>query len=41
MPPETPKAQTRIMLQALLQERFKLTYHRETRELPVYELVVV
>ena len=28
------------MLQALLEERFKLTLHRETRELPVYELVV-
>jgi bla regulator protein blaR1 len=28
------------MLQALLAERFKLTLHRETKELPVYELVV-
>jgi uncharacterized protein (TIGR03435 family) len=27
------------MLQALLDERFKLAVHRETRELPVYELV--
>lgn len=28
------------MLQALLAERFKLTLHRETKELPIYELVV-
>jgi len=28
------------MLQALLKERFKLTLHRETRELPVYALTV-
>jgi uncharacterized protein (TIGR03435 family) len=28
------------MLQALLEERFKLTVHRETRQLPVYELSV-
>ena len=28
------------MLQALLAERFKLTLHRDTRELPVYALVV-
>jgi uncharacterized protein (TIGR03435 family) len=27
-----------LMLQALLAERFKLTLHRETRELPVYHL---
>ncbi len=27
------------MLQVLLEERFRLTVHRETRELPVYELV--
>jgi uncharacterized protein (TIGR03435 family) len=29
------------MLQALLEDRFKLALHRETRQLPVYELVVV
>ena len=28
------------MLQSLLEDRFKLTLHRETREEPVYELVV-
>ena len=28
------------MLQALLADRFKLTVHRETRELPVYSLVI-
>jgi uncharacterized protein (TIGR03435 family) len=29
------------MLQALLTDRFKLTLHRETKELPVYELIIV
>ena len=28
------------MLQALLADRFKLTIHRETKELPIYALVV-
>ena len=31
--------QKRLMLQALLADRFKLTYHRETRQLPVFALV--
>ena len=31
--------QLRLMLQALLAERFKLTLHRETKELPAYLLV--
>ena len=30
--------QKRVMLQALLAERFRLTYHRETRQLPVFAL---
>ncbi len=40
MPPETTKEQFRAMLQNLLAERFKLTIHRETKELPMYSLVV-
>jgi uncharacterized protein (TIGR03435 family) len=32
--------QMRQMLRALLEDRFKLTTHRETRELPAYALVV-
>src|SRR5215471_14577707 len=30
----------RLMMQSLLEDRFKLKVHRETRELPVYALVV-
>jgi bla regulator protein BlaR1 len=33
-------SQMRLMMQALLEERFKLKVHHETRQLPVYELVV-
>jgi uncharacterized protein (TIGR03435 family) len=33
-------AHRQLMIQALLAERFKLKAHRETRELPVYALVV-
>jgi uncharacterized protein (TIGR03435 family) len=40
MPPETTKEQFRAMLQNLLSDRFKLTVHRETKELPMYSLVV-
>jgi uncharacterized protein (TIGR03435 family) len=29
-----------LMLQGLLEDRFKLTYHRETRQLPTYALVI-
>jgi uncharacterized protein (TIGR03435 family) len=32
--------QIRLMLQALLKERFKLAAHTDTRELPVYTLVI-
>jgi uncharacterized protein (TIGR03435 family) len=38
-PAGSSQAQVRLMLQALLVERFKLAVHRETRTLPVYELV--
>jgi uncharacterized protein (TIGR03435 family) len=40
MPSDTTQEQFRVMLQNLLAERFKLTAHRETRELPMYLLVV-
>jgi len=40
MRPNTTMEQYRVMLQNLLVERFKMTVHRETRELPVYSLVV-
>ncbi len=40
MPPETTKEQFKVMLQSLLAERFKLTVHRETKELPTYTLTV-
>jgi uncharacterized protein (TIGR03435 family) len=36
-----PIAQTRLMLQSLLEERFQLKAHRETRDLPVYNLVIL
>jgi hypothetical protein len=34
------EAEFRSMLQALLADRFKLTFHRETREIPALTLVV-
>jgi len=40
MPPETTKEQFHIMLQNLLAERFKVTVHRETKDLPMYTLTV-
>jgi uncharacterized protein (TIGR03435 family) len=40
LPPNTSREQVRLMLQNLLAERFKLTLHREKRELPVYALGV-
>jgi uncharacterized protein (TIGR03435 family) len=36
----TNRKQMLLMLQTLLAERFKLSLHRETRELPVYDLKV-
>jgi uncharacterized protein (TIGR03435 family) len=38
--PHSAQEQIPLMLQALLADRFKLTLHRETRELPMYALVV-
>jgi uncharacterized protein (TIGR03435 family) len=35
-----PKARLMLMLQVLLEDRFKLKVHREIKELPVYGLVV-
>ena len=40
MPAGTTDADARLMLQAFLVERFKLAFHRETRTLPIYALVV-
>ena len=40
MPAETTKEQFRTMLQNLLAERFKLTVHHQTKELPTYTLSV-
>jgi uncharacterized protein (TIGR03435 family) len=38
--PNATRAQIMLMLQSLLEDRFGLKYHRETRELPVYALTV-
>jgi uncharacterized protein (TIGR03435 family) len=35
-----PEAELRLMMQKLLADRFKLTFHRETQTLSVYEMVV-
>lgn len=39
-PPHTDARQLQPMLQSLLTDRFKLATHRETKQLPVYNLVV-
>jgi uncharacterized protein (TIGR03435 family) len=39
-PADTTNEQVRVMLQKLLADRFGLKLHRETRELPVYALVI-
>jgi uncharacterized protein (TIGR03435 family) len=40
VPPGTTRAQFRSMFQNLLIERFRLKYHFEKQEMPVYDLVV-
>jgi uncharacterized protein (TIGR03435 family) len=40
LPADTPKSNVPEMLQSLLTERFKVAVHRETKELPMYVLVV-
>ena len=40
VPQGATKEQFQVMLQNLLAERFKLTLHHETKELPIYALVV-
>lgn len=40
LPPDQRGEQIRLRAQSLLADRFKLTLHRETKELPVYALVV-
>jgi uncharacterized protein (TIGR03435 family) len=37
---DMPPTQMRFMMQTLLRDRFKLTFHTEKRELPIYALVV-
>ena len=37
---DKPPDQIRFMMQSLLRDRFKLTFHTEKRELPIYALVV-
>ena len=37
---DKPPDQMRFMMQTLLRDRFKLTFHTEKRELPIYALVV-
>src|SRR5688572_3257963 len=38
--PRAPPQDMFLMLRSLLEDRFKLTTHRETREMPIFELVV-
>jgi uncharacterized protein (TIGR03435 family) len=40
LPPKEQSRQRLFMLQALLADRFKLRIHRETKEMPIYALVV-
>jgi len=38
--PDINRESVRVLLQSLLAERFNLQTHRETKELPIYELVI-
>jgi uncharacterized protein (TIGR03435 family) len=38
--PNLTRENTKVLLQSLLKERFNLQFHRETKELPIYALVV-
>jgi len=40
LPPEQRQQQQRLMMQAMLADRFKLRVHHERKELPMYALVV-
>lgn len=40
IPPNTTKDQFNVMLQKLLAERFRLAFHHETKDFPVYVLTV-
>ena len=40
LPPGASTAQFAPMLQALLRERFAMSFHRETRDVPAYALIV-
>ena len=40
LPPDQTRHQKQLMVQTLLADRFQLTAHQETRQLPVYSLVV-
>jgi len=38
--PDAPESQFRLMMQSLLEDRFKLVMHSEQREMPVQEIVL-
>jgi uncharacterized protein (TIGR03435 family) len=40
LPPDTPQEQRNLMLQQLLADRFLLKTHKESKEVPIYSLVV-
>jgi uncharacterized protein (TIGR03435 family) len=40
IPDGVPRSQVNLMLQSLLEERFGLKFHRESKEAPIYELVI-